>query len=159
MEISAVPRAADAWEHRGWPAQAPASAPDQAAAASRLVALTVIGNQLRMPVASCEAGGCGARYEDWRALGEADIRARAIASGWREDLTGLLTCPGCQQCAPWPHAFRPGPPGAGRPYPAAAPAATAAPAEQAGQPAPGVPGWPAGPAQPSRLPGPGQRYG
>lgn len=67
----------------------------------------IIGNRLRLPMARCEAGSCSARYEDPAATGEADIRARAIAAGWREDWIGLLTCPACQQRAPWPDSFRP----------------------------------------------------
>jgi hypothetical protein len=82
------------------------------AAPEDLAGLAVIGNQLRVPVACCEAGRCGARYEDPSALGEADARRRAIAAGWRETVTGMLTCPACQQRAPWP-GFRPG-----QPYPA-----------------------------------------
>ena len=60
-----------------------------------------IGDQLRKPIAWCEAGSCGSLYEDPAALGEADIRARAIAAGWHEDAVGLLACPACKQRHPW----------------------------------------------------------
>jgi hypothetical protein len=56
-----------------------------------------IGDQLRMPVACCEMVSCISRHSDPAALGEADIRARAIAVGWRVDALGRLTCPSCQQ--------------------------------------------------------------
>lgn len=89
-------------------------AADDGALLAALAAQAVIGNGLRVPVARCEAGSCGAQYADPAALGEADIRARAIDGGWREDLAGLLTCPGCQRRAPWPDAFRPVRPAAPR---------------------------------------------
>jgi hypothetical protein len=73
-----------------------------------VAAQAVIGNRLRLPEARCEGGACGARFEDPAALGEADLRARAMAAGWQEDLSGLLTCPACQQRAPWPDSFRRG---------------------------------------------------
>ena len=60
----------------------------------------VIGNELRRPVAWCEMGACISRYSDPQALGEADIRARAIAVGWRADVLGRLACPTCQQTDP-----------------------------------------------------------
>jgi hypothetical protein len=94
------------------PGPGPAAAAGPAARAANpedLAGLAVIGNRLRVPVAHCEAGRCMARYEDPSALGEADVRARAIAAGWRETMTGMLTCPSCQQRAPWP-GFRPGRP-------------------------------------------------
>ncbi|MDR0342579.1 MAG: hypothetical protein LBI49_05565, partial [Nocardiopsaceae bacterium] len=56
----------------------------------------VIGDRLRIPVARCEAGGCRSQHEDESALGEGDVRARAIAAGWREDVLGRLACPACQ---------------------------------------------------------------
>ena len=59
-----------------------------------------IGDQLRLPVAWCEMGSCIRRHADRAALGEADIRARAILAGWRVDALGRLACPRCQQsCA------------------------------------------------------------
>jgi hypothetical protein len=42
-------------------------------------------------------GSCLSWYSDPAALGEADIRARAIAAGWRVDALGRLACPRCQQ--------------------------------------------------------------
>jgi hypothetical protein len=63
----------------------------------------VIGDQLRMPSMWCEMGSCSSRYTDPAAVGEADIRARAIGAGWRIDAFGRLTCPRCQQADP---AFR-----------------------------------------------------
>jgi hypothetical protein len=53
----------------------------------------VIGDELRMPVMWCEMGSCISWHSDPAALGEADIRARAIAAGWRVDALGRLTCP------------------------------------------------------------------
>jgi hypothetical protein len=52
----------------------------------------------------CQMGSCIARHLDPQALGEADIRARAIAAGWRVDALGRLACPACQQTSPhfWP---------------------------------------------------------
>jgi len=60
----------------------------------------VFGNQIRRPVVWCEIGPCIARYEDPAALGEADIRSRAIGAGWRHDAVGRLACPHCQQHSP-----------------------------------------------------------
>ena len=57
----------------------------------------VIGDELRMPVMWCEIGSCISWHSDPAALGEADIRARAIAAGWRVDALGRLACPRCQQ--------------------------------------------------------------
>jgi hypothetical protein len=59
-----------------------------------------IGDQLRRPVAWCEMGSCIWRHADPAALGEADIRARAISAGWRVDALGRLACPRCQQTSP-----------------------------------------------------------
>jgi hypothetical protein len=60
----------------------------------------VIGDQLRMPVMWCEMGSCIAWHADPAALGEGDIRARAIGAGWRIDAFGRLACPRCQQSDP-----------------------------------------------------------
>ena len=60
----------------------------------------VFGDQLRKPIAWCEMAPCVSRYEDPAALGEADIRARAIGAGWRHDDVGCLACPACQQRSP-----------------------------------------------------------
>jgi hypothetical protein len=59
-----------------------------------------IGDKLRMPIAWCEMGSCISRHADSAALGEADIRARAISAGWRVDALGRLACPRCQQSGP-----------------------------------------------------------
>ena len=112
---------------------------DRAASLTALAAEAVIGNRLRLPEARCEGGACGARFEDPAALGEGDLRTRAIAAGWREDLAGLLTCPACQQRSPWPDVFHRGRRAAhGQPagqYPAPGqPAASGQPAAH-GQPA------------------------
>ena len=66
-----------------------------------------IGDQLRLPVAWCEMGTCIWRHADRAALGEADIRARAILAGWRVDALGRLACPRCQQSCPGFRASRP----------------------------------------------------
>jgi len=57
----------------------------------------VIGDQIRVPAAWCDMAGCGVRFADPAALGEADNRARAAAAGWGEDAFGRLLCPACQQ--------------------------------------------------------------
>ena len=57
----------------------------------------VIGDELRMPITWCEMGFCISWHADPDALGEADIRARAIAAGWRVDALGRMACPRCQQ--------------------------------------------------------------
>ena len=95
----------------------------------------VIGDQIRVPVAWCDMAGCGSRFADPAALGEADNRARALAAGWSLDACGRLVCPACQQrhrlpaergmIAPEPEAAvvrtpagRPGRPPGGTPQPA-----------------------------------------
>jgi len=60
-----------------------------------------IGDELRIPIAWCEMGSCISHHEDPVALGEADIRARAVAEGWRVDALGRLACPKCQQSDAW----------------------------------------------------------
>jgi hypothetical protein len=60
-----------------------------------------IGDELRIPIAWCEMGSCISHYADPGALGEADIRARAIAAGWRLDALSRLACPQCQQSDAW----------------------------------------------------------
>ena len=59
-----------------------------------------IGDRLRIPIAWCEMGACISHHDDPAALGEADIRARAISAGWRVDALGRLACPRCQQSGP-----------------------------------------------------------
>jgi len=70
-------------------------------AAVEITERAVIGDELRIPVAWCEMGSCISRYADQAALGEADIRARAVAAGWRADALGRLACPQCQQGDSW----------------------------------------------------------
>ena len=60
----------------------------------------VIGDELRNPIAWCELAPCISWHADPAALGEADIRARAIASGWRVDAFGRLVCLACQRRDP-----------------------------------------------------------
>ena len=60
-----------------------------------------IGDELRIPIAWCDMDACISYYEHPAALGEADIRTRAIAAGWRVDAVGRLACPQCQQSVPW----------------------------------------------------------
>jgi hypothetical protein len=60
----------------------------------------LIGDQLRMPVMWCEMGSCISWHSDPAALGERDMRARAIGVGWRIDALGRLACPRCQQTDP-----------------------------------------------------------
>ena len=60
----------------------------------------IIGDRLRQLAAWCQIGACIARHTDAGALGEADIRARAVAAGWCVDLFGRLVCPSCQQIHP-----------------------------------------------------------
>ncbi len=67
----------------------------------------VIGDQLRMPVVWCEMGTCISRHTHPAALGEADIRARAIGSGWCVNALGRLACPRCLQTAPGFRSLRP----------------------------------------------------
>lgn len=60
----------------------------------------VIGDALRRPAAWCEMYPCISHFSDPGALGEADVRARAIAAGWRVDAFGRLACWTCQQRDP-----------------------------------------------------------
>jgi hypothetical protein len=57
----------------------------------------VIGDELRIPIMWCEFGTCIERYTHADALGEQDLRGRALAAGWRYDLLGRLACPSCVQ--------------------------------------------------------------
>jgi len=57
----------------------------------------VIGDELRKPMVWCELGRCVARHADPAALGERDVRIRALAAGWRHDASGRLICPMCLQ--------------------------------------------------------------
>jgi hypothetical protein len=78
----------------------------------------VAGDQSRRPTACCEMAACLSRYDDPAALGEADIRARALGAGWRHDTAGRLICPYCQRRRPgsraaFPVAAQDIPPGRG----------------------------------------------
>jgi hypothetical protein len=73
-----------------------AEATDQTADTVR----AVIGDELRVPIMWCEMGSCISWCADSSALGEADLRARAISAGWRVDALGRLACPQCQQTDP-----------------------------------------------------------
>ena len=57
----------------------------------------VIGDQIRVPAAWCDMAGCGSRFADPAALGEADNRSRALTAGWGWDTWGRLVCPACRQ--------------------------------------------------------------
>jgi len=58
---------------------------------------SVIGDEIRVPVAWCDMAGCGAAFADPAALGEADNRARAVVAGWTMDALGRLVCSVCRQ--------------------------------------------------------------
>jgi hypothetical protein len=72
----------------------------EASAYAGITERAAIGDQLRIPIAWCEMGSCILHHADPAALGEADIRARAISAGWRVDAVGRLACPKCQQSGP-----------------------------------------------------------
>ena len=82
-------------------------APAKASPPAEITERAVIGDQLRMPIMWCEMGSCISWHADPAALGEADIRARAIGVGWRVDAFGRLACPRCQQTAPGFRVSRP----------------------------------------------------
>jgi hypothetical protein len=60
----------------------------------------IIGDELRIPIMWCEFSTCIERFTHVDALGEQDLRDRALAAGWRYDLLGRLACPSCQQHDP-----------------------------------------------------------
>jgi hypothetical protein len=60
-------------------------------------ARAVIGDSIRIPIVWCQFGSCIARYTHRGALGERDLRALALAAGWRYDALGRLACPDCAQ--------------------------------------------------------------
>jgi hypothetical protein len=60
----------------------------------------VLGDMIRWPTAWCEMPGCISWHDHPAALGEADIRARALAAGWCVDAVARLVCPSCQQRNP-----------------------------------------------------------
>jgi hypothetical protein len=79
------------------------AAPAPAAGLTGRVDLTeraVIGDKLRAPGVWCELTPCISHHIDPAALGEADVRERAVAAGWRHDALGRFTCPACQQTDP-----------------------------------------------------------
>jgi hypothetical protein len=109
---AAAPRADQSWwpagpsaaDSGGATAGPPGTAPPGRAGTKAEVEITeraVIGDELRIPVAWCEMGACISHYADPAALGEADIRARAIEAGWRADALDRLACPQCQQGDSW----------------------------------------------------------
>jgi len=55
----------------------------------------IIGDGIRTPSLWCESGSCIARFTCADALGERDLRAQALAAGWRYDTAGNLACPKC----------------------------------------------------------------
>lgn len=61
----------------------------------------VIGDAIRIPILWCQFGSCISRYTHRDALGERDLRVRALAAGWRYDALGRLACPGCVQNDPF----------------------------------------------------------
>ena len=60
----------------------------------------IIGDEFRTPILWCEFGSCIARYTSQDALGEHDLRARALAAGWRYNAVGQLGCPACTRHDP-----------------------------------------------------------
>jgi hypothetical protein len=80
-------------------AAAPAATAPAPAVEPEPVVRALIGEDLRTPMVWCELepGSCVSWHGDREALGMADVRARAIAAGWRIDALGRLTCPQCQQ--------------------------------------------------------------
>ncbi len=73
----------------------------------------VIGDEIRIPFIWCEFGTCDATYTHPDALGERDLRARALAAGWRYDALGRRACPSCAQHDPTFWTARPPAPVAG----------------------------------------------
>jgi hypothetical protein len=72
----------------------------EAAKVTEITERALIGDELRRPITWCEMDSCISWHADPAALGEADIRARAISAGWRVDAFGRLACPQCQQTDP-----------------------------------------------------------
>jgi hypothetical protein len=60
----------------------------------------VIGDEIRIPFIWCEFGTCDATYTHPDALGERDLRDRALGAGWRYDALGRRACPSCAQHDP-----------------------------------------------------------
>lgn len=78
--------------------------PQQSGGRHQKQARAIIGDELRIPVLWCEFGSCVNHCSDPGALGEQDLRHRALESGWRYDALGRLACPSCVQhdSAFWP---------------------------------------------------------
>ncbi|MDX6334215.1 MAG: hypothetical protein QOG05_1555 [Streptosporangiaceae bacterium] len=102
FESGSEPATAD-----GPPANATARPPNTASGGHEMrenveiIERAPIGDALRIPIAWCEMDSCISHYGHPAALGEADIRARAIADGWRVDALSRLACPQCQRSVPW----------------------------------------------------------
>ena len=90
------PQAEATAEHEALAEPVRAEVPAEAADTAR----AVIGDELRVPIMWCEMGSCISWCADSSALGEADLRARAISAGWRVDALGRLACSRCQQTDP-----------------------------------------------------------
>ena len=60
----------------------------------------IIGDEIRIPIMWCQFGTCIARFTHSGALGERDLRVRALAAGWAYDALGRLACPDCAQHDP-----------------------------------------------------------
>jgi hypothetical protein len=78
-----------------------ATSPIPSAGRHHRTARAVIGDAIRIPILWCQFGSCIARYTHRDALGERDLRLRALATGWRYDALGRLACPGCVQSDPF----------------------------------------------------------
>jgi hypothetical protein len=77
----------------------------------------IIGDDIRTPMLWCEFGSCIARYTSEHALSERDLRAQALAAGWRYDAFGRLACPRCARNDRSFQAARPAAPGTQDPRP------------------------------------------
>lgn len=77
------------------------AAPVPPAGRHHRTARAVIGDAIRIPILWCQFGSCIARYTHRDALGERDLRVRALAAGWRYDALGRLACPECVQNDPF----------------------------------------------------------
>ena len=78
------------------PSRGAATAPSQ-----EQTVRAVIGDELHVPIVWCEMGSCISHHTDPAALGEADIRTRALRAGWRLDRLGRLVCVDCLQSNSW----------------------------------------------------------
>ena len=86
----------------GYPAgRAPVPAPPAAASRPRVQPVrAIIGDEIGIPTMWCDFQPCDATYTHPDALGERDLRARALAAGWRYDALGRRACPKCAQHDP-----------------------------------------------------------